>query len=154
MFFFFKQKTAYDMRISDWSSDVCSSDLSATTRRSRSTASATSRRSASAARASTAAARSSSFDCRVATLVSVAAASVAAAPVVSASVASGCGSRTAASGSGWFPLATRLPRVTARSEERRVGKECVSTCSSRWSQYTKTKKKENNYHKNRTTHIH
>src|SRR3546814_1144412 len=26
--FFFKQKTAYDMRISDWSSDVCSSDLS------------------------------------------------------------------------------------------------------------------------------
>src|SRR3546814_13866136 len=27
MFFFFKQKTAYDMRISDWSSDVCSSDL-------------------------------------------------------------------------------------------------------------------------------
>src|SRR3546814_3555234 len=29
MFFcFFKQKTAYDMRISDWSSDVCSSDLS------------------------------------------------------------------------------------------------------------------------------
>src|SRR3546814_19454521 len=32
-FFFFKQKTAYEMRISDWSSDVCSSDLS--TRRSR-----------------------------------------------------------------------------------------------------------------------
>src|SRR3546814_8637002 len=28
-FFFFKQKTAYEMRISDWSSDVCSSDLSA-----------------------------------------------------------------------------------------------------------------------------
>src|SRR3546814_18142947 len=27
MFVFFKQKTAYDMRISDWSSDVCSSDL-------------------------------------------------------------------------------------------------------------------------------
>src|SRR3546814_8943635 len=27
MFFFFKQKTAYDMGISDWSSDVCSSDL-------------------------------------------------------------------------------------------------------------------------------
>src|SRR3546814_15989911 len=29
MFFFFKQKTAYEMRISDWSSDVCSSDLTA-----------------------------------------------------------------------------------------------------------------------------
>src|SRR3546814_8813026 len=28
-FFFFKQKTAYEMRISDWSSDVCSSDLGA-----------------------------------------------------------------------------------------------------------------------------
>src|SRR3546814_7024733 len=29
VFFVFKQKTAYEMRISDWSSDVCSSDLSA-----------------------------------------------------------------------------------------------------------------------------
>src|SRR3546814_2897314 len=29
--FFFKQKTAYEMRISDWSSDVCSSDLLAVT---------------------------------------------------------------------------------------------------------------------------
>src|SRR3546814_2322939 len=32
-FFFFKQKTAYEMRISDWSSDVCSSDLAALERR-------------------------------------------------------------------------------------------------------------------------
>src|SRR3546814_6570918 len=31
LFFFFKQKTAYEMRISDWSSDVCSSDLWSTT---------------------------------------------------------------------------------------------------------------------------
>src|SRR3546814_10519308 len=31
-FFFFKQKTAYEMRISDWSSDVCSSDLRVQTR--------------------------------------------------------------------------------------------------------------------------
>src|SRR3546814_12931528 len=31
MFFFFKQKTAYEMRISDWSSDVCSSDLQSST---------------------------------------------------------------------------------------------------------------------------
>src|SRR3546814_6675811 len=29
IFFYFKQKTAYEMRISDWSSDVCSSDLTA-----------------------------------------------------------------------------------------------------------------------------
>src|SRR3546814_2577945 len=32
-FFFFKQKTAYEMRISDWSSDVCSSDLHQPARR-------------------------------------------------------------------------------------------------------------------------
>src|SRR3546814_6338800 len=35
-FFFFKHKTAYEMRISDWSSDVCSSDLRHFTRSSRS----------------------------------------------------------------------------------------------------------------------
>src|SRR3546814_7332196 len=34
-FFFFKQKTAYEMRISDWSSDVCSSDLYASDKRAR-----------------------------------------------------------------------------------------------------------------------
>src|SRR3546814_9932393 len=34
LFFFFKQKTAYEMRISDWSSDVCSSDLDGKERRS------------------------------------------------------------------------------------------------------------------------
>src|SRR3546814_7560776 len=33
LFFFFKQKTAYEMRISDWSSDVCSSDLRVQRRR-------------------------------------------------------------------------------------------------------------------------
>src|SRR3546814_757471 len=33
LFFVFKQKTAYDMRISDWSSDVCSSDLDVTRRK-------------------------------------------------------------------------------------------------------------------------
>src|SRR3546814_1888465 len=33
LFFFFKQKTAYEMRISDWSSDVCSSDLEELRRR-------------------------------------------------------------------------------------------------------------------------
>src|SRR3546814_7340903 len=35
VFFFFKQKTAYEMRISDWSSDVCSSDLRRTRARGR-----------------------------------------------------------------------------------------------------------------------
>src|SRR3546814_5938170 len=33
LFFFFKQKTAYEMRISDWSSDVCSSDLECATQK-------------------------------------------------------------------------------------------------------------------------
>src|SRR3546814_1106518 len=76
-FFFFKQKTAYEMRISDWSSDVCSSDLA--------------RRRSPALRAE--------------------------------------------------PRHVRPPPVAAhgddrqRSEERRVGKECVSTCRSRWSPY-------------------
>src|SRR3546814_4648606 len=39
-FFFFKQKTAYEMRISDWSSDVCSSDLAIASDRRRSDRSA------------------------------------------------------------------------------------------------------------------
>src|SRR3546814_2827894 len=38
IFFFFKQKTAYEMRISDWSSDVCSSDLRCRSGRNRSSA--------------------------------------------------------------------------------------------------------------------
>src|SRR3546814_2633011 len=80
-FFFFKQKTAYEMRISDWSSDVCSSDLA---------------RSAGVPRQWR---RSGSGDLRH------------------------------APGDG---LPQRIPQ---RSEERRVGKECVSTCRSRWSPY-------------------
>src|SRR3546814_4741553 len=80
--FFFKQKTAYDLRISDWSSDVCSSDLT-----------------------------------------------------IPARTAGGC--------AGWCGLDDRRNSCPAsarsgervRSEERRVGKECVSTCRSRWSPY-------------------
>src|SRR3546814_4109591 len=87
VFFFFKQKTAYEMRISDWSSDVCSSDLS---------------------------------------------------PI--------CFSNIPRSGSiSCLPCITNNCRILnihflhltrkQRSEERRVGKECVSTCRSRWSPY-------------------
>src|SRR3546814_6061103 len=84
--FFFKQKTAYEMRISDWSSDVCSSDLSLSP---------------------------SETDLRA----------------------------------GFPPSPGRLERFglhlgktmtdgpSWRSEERRVGKECVSTGRSRWSPY-------------------
>src|SRR3546814_2181519 len=88
LFFFFKQKTAYELRISDWSSDVCSSDLIVRVRRH----SATKRRARS------------SFD-------------------VAASASRAIHSRK-----------SRAPRPE-RSEERRVGKECVSTCRSRGSPY-------------------
>src|SRR3546814_5355906 len=77
--FFFKQKTAYEMRISDWSSDVCSSDL-----------------------------------------------------VIAVDQTSEDGHQLFREGNrvGW---AAREPGTGDRSEERRVGKECVSTCRSRWS---------------------
>src|SRR3546814_5419135 len=103
-FFFFKQKTAYEMRISDWSSDVCSSDL------------------------------------------------------IRPAVGSG---KTGVNATGYpeghyalsdadrcipFSIPGRNARgrivrlgpvldAILRSEERRVGKECVSTCRSRWSPY-------------------
>src|SRR3546814_2978699 len=104
--FFFKQKTAYEMRISDWSSDVCSSDLrSGLVRR------GTTRSSGSRSRPADGLLRRIRRDLR-------------AAPV------------------GGNPLADRRPvgaapdlRSALRSEERRVGKECVSTCRSRWSPY-------------------
>src|SRR3546814_8035899 len=83
-FFFFKQKTAYEMRISDWSSDVCSSDLM---------------RRAAPRRAPAGVGK----------------------PV-----------RNAKCLTTSYDVPRRRP---ARSEERRVGKECVSTCRSRWSPY-------------------
>src|SRR3546814_12250261 len=102
IFFFFKQKTAYEMRISDWSSDVCSSDL-------RPQAPRSSRR------------RPDAGDL------------------------AGDDRMTMRTGLDHLPAVKRreLERVARvlfdafedRSEERRVGKECVSTCSSRWSQY-------------------
>src|SRR3546814_6405505 len=83
VFFFFKQKTAYEMRISDWSSDVCSSDLIGRPARTPSSA--------------------------VMTMVE---------------------------SQSWMRLA-RLSgeKPPNRSEESRVGKECVSKCRSRWSPY-------------------
>src|SRR3546814_1475345 len=86
-FFFFKQKTAYEVRISDWSSDVCSSDLSLEPGHDR-------RRFLGRRRGG-----------------------------------AGIGYAMACDGqrSRWQPA--------NRSEERRVGKECVSTCRSRWSPY-------------------
>src|SRR3546814_7948761 len=92
--FFFKQKTAYEMRISDWSSDVCSSDLTSISHKT--------------------------------TTITMAAVNQ---PVRER-----------------VQLPNRMQHVHflvdrqcelsfQRSEERRVGKECVSTCRSRWSRY-------------------
>src|SRR3546814_12784533 len=83
-FCFLKQKTAYEMRISDWSSDVCSSDLPRSWSPPAAIFRSTPRRTS---------------------------------PPIP------CWAR--------FSPATR----TGRSEERRVGKECVSTCRSRGSPY-------------------
>src|SRR3546814_5562341 len=93
VFFFFKQKTAYEMRISDWSSDVCSSDLP------------------SAGRSSYLIRYEASKLLR--SLIESVTSNV---PVTAKS-------RPVTVCESWL----------ARSEERRVGKECVSTCRSRWS---------------------
>src|SRR3546814_4377997 len=96
VFFFFKQKTAYEMRISDWSSDVCSSDLPARRRNG----------SASARQAGTLAKK----------------------PLIASPICSRYGAPDSTT-------STIVSDVWVRSEERRVGKECVSTCRSRWSPY-------------------
>src|SRR3546814_4533939 len=84
LFFFFKQKTAYEMRISDWSSDVCSSDLSRH-------------------------ADDPHFE--------------------------GLGDPRGRAADAAHAENDEGARPKTRSEERRVGKECVSTCRSRWSPY-------------------
>src|SRR3546814_6387544 len=88
-FFFFKQKTAYEMRISDWSSDVCSSDLWPTF-------------------CHQAMKFGTLFMEQKYSLIWT--------------------------GLSYQMLGSANP-IKGRSEERRVGKECVSTCRSRWSPY-------------------
>src|SRR3546814_18974311 len=102
-FFFFKQKTAYEMRISDWSSDVCSSDLPT---------------------GDTCAAPFPGEPGR--------SAGTGPAPVR--------GSARWPPACRWSGAGTAPGSAPARSEERRVGKECVSTCRSRWSPYHSKKK--------------
>src|SRR3546814_3320302 len=104
-FFFFKQKTAYEMRISDWSSDVCSSDLA--------------RRSGDQ--------RDLAFHVEQAH-----------APAFFAKFQAICASGRTRSDIALACAEEAVPSMTRfliRSEERRVGKECVSTCRSRWSPY-------------------
>src|SRR3546814_5729856 len=100
--FFFKQKTAYEMRISDWSSDVCSSDLAAIC----------------------AGIFSLSAGGRIGRKGLIAA--LGAGVLTAAYTVVDAGGMRASDGV--------LPFL-CRSEERRVGKECVSTCRSRWSAY-------------------
>src|SRR3546814_12910588 len=118
LFFFFKQKTAYEMRISDWSSDVCSSDLSSPWYLPHADAThvvcATDcGRCASliACRHEQASYRSFFIDRQLAQRVL------------------GLGREEVGGTSLRHPGSQRHIR---RSEERRVGKECVSTCRNRW----------------------
>src|SRR3546814_2969315 len=101
-FCFFKQKTAYEMRISDWSSDVCSSDLVGGRR---------------AFRRQHGGHREDAGD-RLDRLLRRLAQGFQPGPAL----------RLHLDGEQDVPLA----HLQARSEERRVGKECVSTCRSRW----------------------
>src|SRR3546814_3342880 len=111
MFFFFKQKTAYEMRISDWSSDVCSSDLP--TPGGLELVGRRERLSVSHGADPTAGPRR---------------------------VPGGEDGEAPPRGHPSVPGGSLLPAARSgpggpRSEERRVGKECVSTCRSRWSPY-------------------
>src|SRR3546814_17708675 len=104
MFVFFKQKTAYEMRISDWSADVCSSDL--------------------VAPASPELAEPAAPDGPLRTVTTVETHDLA-------------GGRTVQIDRLWrIDTASGLvlrEQQQSRSEERRVGKECVSKCRTRWS---------------------
>src|SRR3546814_6653807 len=99
VFFLFKQKTAYEMRISDWSSDVCSSDLGLAYRDEEAAAVRQHREG------------------------------------FGTIGGPGAGVDEPADEAGLVGLGQPGEPAGQRSEERRVGKECVSTCRSRWSPY-------------------
>src|SRR3546814_11593921 len=114
-FLFFKQKTAYEMRISDWSSDVCSSDLVDFL--------------------------ACDLEHRTRVLSSGTGGAVTSLAAIGTYGSTTCQS---GSGSVLRSTAAPLPPVRRpdapcappwRSEERRVWKECVSTFRSRWSTY-------------------
>src|SRR3546814_16641905 len=114
--FFFKQKTAYELRISDWSSDVCSSDLCSPC-----PIPAHTREKAGRARR-----------CSVSRPTR---------EVRSGVFPHGQSDGAVLPGVTTLETLDKLKSRPGRSEERRVGKECVSTCSSRWSPYLSKKKK-------------
>src|SRR3546814_3055194 len=113
-FFFFKQKTAYEMRISDWSSDVCSSDLLEQASKRNRRAISDGRVSLSQGVFTTLPFADDSFDRILAVNVIYF----------------------------WYDMPRVLSEIHRvlrakgrRSEARRVGEACVSTCRSRWSPY-------------------
>src|SRR3546814_19607962 len=128
-FFFFKQKTAYEMRISDWSSDVCSSDLPTVS-------------------AFTQAGYTNYLD----TLMGAGGSGSATGSQINKQASAGVqlnipfyqGGRPAAQVRRNQALESQAPAreievergviaQTRRSDERRVGNECVSTCRAGWS---------------------
>src|SRR3546814_8389211 len=108
-FFFFKQKAAYEMRISDWSSDVCSSDFP-----------------------SRACDNSSAKPVRFALAPDALSEKVRSQPASFSATSWGVRSCSAVDTRAW-PIS--IDQSQNRSEERRGGNECVSTCRSRWSPY-------------------
>src|SRR3546814_16885502 len=119
-FFFFKQKTAYEMRISDWSSDVCSSDLHH--RGQRDHPQGTLRILVVRCAEEVVQMLGGGGFGHAAYLFRIAACSTRGVGVRGWK-RRGVSGRSSPLGEG------------DRSEERRVGKECVSTCRSRWSPY-------------------
>src|SRR3546814_10581244 len=110
--FFFKHKTAYEVRISDWSSDVCSSDLRQVER-------------ARVQRIKPCAPphQKQHNDSHTHQTINIKTST----PINRAPQYLHARARCGA----WCPRSANPSRT--RSEERRVGKECVSTCRSRWS---------------------
>src|SRR3546814_15773151 len=126
MFFFFKKKTAYEMRISDWSSDVCSSDLLAALDWIRSKV---------------------DDGCRYVPPHAVPVEEVIPARWRRSVIdEEGRVNRISYELCVLAQLRDRIRSKDIRSEERRVGTECVSPCRSRWSPYhykNTTKQTEN-----------
>src|SRR3546814_10264492 len=116
-FFFFKQKTAYEMRISDWSSDVCSSDLMAARIHAPPVDPPLNHRGSH----------------RLAQLLGIQPARLGGAQGLLA--ARLVVQDEAVHQMGGTGEAIEAARPEARSGERRVGNECVSTCRSRLSPY-------------------
>src|SRR3546814_12480047 len=121
-FFFFKQKTAYEMRISDWSSDVCSSDLQLSGAAVEHVEEAVLRRVQQHLAVPPAELHVREDDRLGRGIVPFVARRFLIVPDISAGIDIHRDDR------GQEEIV-----AAARSEERRVGKECVSTCRSRWS---------------------